>query len=409
MPHEAYIYTIAKHKNAGNDLHFNRSNDSWIKYFAVSQLKGIKVLELASVLAGPSVGQFFAELGAEVIKIENSRTGGDVTRTWKSAGEKTDDRSAYFCSVNWGKRSVALDLATPEGQHIAHRLAEKSDIIIASYKPGDAEKLHVDYKTLSAFNPGLIYGQITGYGSHNARVGYDAIIQAESGFMFMNGEPGGPSLKMPVALIDILAGHQLKEGLLLAMLEKVQTKKGRLVEVSLIQTAISSLANQASNWLVAKKLPRKQGSAHPNIAPYGDVFKTKDGQELLLAVGTDRQFSDLCAMLEVPGISQDSRYSNNTARVENRMSLNEILDARIRQYDSEVFMVKIHELKIPAGIIQSIDKVFEMPEARDLLVSDNGLTGVRTYVGMGHALLNLLPPPKLGEHTEEVIRMFSKK
>ena len=139
--------------------------------------------------------------------------------------------------------------------------------MIASYKPGDAEKLGVDYRTLSRQNPGLIYGQITGYGADNPRVGYDAIIQAESGFMFMNGEPGGRSLKMPVALMDILAGHHLKEGLLLALLDKLQTGKGKLVEVSLIQAAVASLANQASNYLVAGQIPRKQGSAHPNIAP----------------------------------------------------------------------------------------------------------------------------------------------
>ena len=149
----------------------------------MNQLKHLKVLELASVLAGPGVGQFFAELGADVIKVENFTTGGDITRTWKTSHEKTDDRSAYFCAVNWGKRSIAIDLTKKEGQQIIHELAAKSDIVIASYKPGDARKLNVDYETLSTLNPGLIYGQISGYGSHNPRVGYDAIIQAEAGFM----------------------------------------------------------------------------------------------------------------------------------------------------------------------------------------------------------------------------------
>lgn len=225
----------------------------------MNQLDGIKVLELASVLAGPGVGQFFAELGANVIKVENLRTGGDVTRTWKAAGEPTDDRSAYFCAVNWGKRSIALDLSKKEGQKIVHELARQADIVIASYKPGDPEKLGVDYKSLSSVNNGLIYGQITGYGAENPKVGYDAIVQAESGFMYMNGEPGGRSLKMPVALVDVLAGHHLKEGLLLAMLQRQQTGAGRLVEVSLIQAAISSLANQATNWLVGKKILESTG------------------------------------------------------------------------------------------------------------------------------------------------------
>ena len=153
--------------------------------------KNIKVLELASVLAGPSVGQFFAELGAEVIKVENSKTGGDVTRSWKSAGEKTDDRSAYFCSVNWGKKSIALDLSSPRDKDIVLKLAAISDIVIASYKPGDAEKLGVGYEQLKKLNPSVIYGQVSGYGSTDMRVGYDAVVQAEAGFMFMNGEPGG--------------------------------------------------------------------------------------------------------------------------------------------------------------------------------------------------------------------------
>ncbi|HKZ37881.1 MAG TPA: CoA transferase, partial [Chryseolinea sp.] len=203
----------------------------------------LKVLELASVLAGPSVGQFFAELGAEVIKVENIITAGDVTRTWRVTGEQTDDRSSYFCSVNWGKKSIAVNLNTPEGKKIIYALVKKSDIVIASFKPGDAAKLEVDYETLSALNPSLIYGQITGYGSGKPRVGYDAVIQAEAGFMFMNGEPGGPSLKMPVALMDILAAHHLKEGILLALLNKQRSGRGELVEVSLIQAAISSLAN----------------------------------------------------------------------------------------------------------------------------------------------------------------------
>jgi crotonobetainyl-CoA:carnitine CoA-transferase CaiB-like acyl-CoA transferase len=370
----------------------------------VSQFKDLRVLELASVLAGPSVGQFFAELGADVIKVENSKAGGDVTRTWKIAGEKTDDRSAYFCSVNWGKRSIALDLNTEHDKTIIHKLAARSHIVIASYKPGDAEKLGVDYKTLSQSNPGLIYGQITGYGSHNPRVGYDAIIQAEAGFMFMNGELGGPSLKMPVALMDVLAGHHLKEGLLLAMLEKVITGKGKLVEVSLIQAGVSSLVNQATNWLVANKLPQKHGSAHPNIAPYGDVFATSDLKELLLAVGNDRQFQDLCRILEISDLGSDDRFKTNALRVENRTALNMILTARISQYQSQDLIDRINLSKIPAALIQDLSMVFNMAEAQALVLSSFDQKGLRNYVGTGSEKLNLLPPPRLGEHTQEIIQ-----
>ena len=183
-------------------------------------------MELASVLAGPSVGQFFAELGAEVIKIENPATGGDVTRSWKSAGEDTDDRSAYFCSCNWGKKSVLIDLGDAGHRQKFYKLVETADIVIASYKPGDAEKLKVDYDSLSKINPRLVYGQITGYGLSDDRVGYDAVIQAESGFMDMNGYPQSDPLKLPVALIDVLAAHQLKEALLVALLNREKTGSG---------------------------------------------------------------------------------------------------------------------------------------------------------------------------------------
>jgi crotonobetainyl-CoA:carnitine CoA-transferase CaiB-like acyl-CoA transferase len=370
----------------------------------VNQIKGLKVVELASVLAGPSVGQFFAELGADVIKVENIRTGGDVTRGWKTAGEQTDDRSAYFCSVNWGKRSIALDLTLEESQRIVHKLALRSDMVIASYKPGDAEKLRVDYGTLSFLNPKLIYGQITGYGPNNPKVGYDAVIQAEAGFMFMSGYPEGPSMKMPVALIDILAGHHLKEGLLLAMIERAMTGKGKLVNVSLIQAAVSSLANQATNWLVANKLPKKQGSAHPNIAPYGDLFITRDDRELLLAVGNDRQFADLCRVLGLETLPADKRFHSNAARVENRHALNEILAKIIRRKGSMEIVRELDELKVPGGLIEDLRQVFERPEARQLIIEGNGLKGLRNFAVDIDPAVSLLPPPSLGQHTEEIIQ-----
>ncbi len=371
--------------------------------------KDIKVIELASVLAGPSVGQFFAELGADVIKIENLKTHGDVTRSWKGNGEQTDERSAYFCSVNWGKRSLAVDLTKKEGREIIHKLVTEADIVIASYKPGDSEKLQMDYGTLSKLNPKLIYGQITGYGSDNPRVGYDAIIQAEAGFMHMNGEHGGASLKMPVALIDVLAGHHLKEGVLLAMLQRQQTGTGGFVEVSLIQAAISSLVNQATNWLIAGKLPQKKGSAHPNIAPYGDVFTTKDGQEVLLAVGSDRQFVDLCELLKMSEIASEPEFSTNQSRVENRKELNLILQEKVSRLIADTIIGDLNKVKIPAGRIQNLEQVFKMDEATELLIHSADRIGVKSYVGSTGFTFNqgntshISPPPRLGEHTSEIL------
>ncbi len=382
-----------------------RRNLPIVSYFAkllAAMFKNVRVLELASVLAGPSVGQFFAELGAEVTKVENLKTGGDVTRTWKSAHEQTDDRSAYFCSVNWGKKSVAIDLTTPEGKQRVQRLAAQSDIIIASFKPGDAEKLGVAYVQLKEHHPALIYGQITGYGAHNPRVGYDAVLQAETGFMDLNGEKEGPPTKMPVALIDVLAAHHLKEGILLALLRRERTGEGSLVEVSLVQAALSSLVNQASNWLVGGQLPARQGSAHPNIAPYGDSFLTADGKRILLAVGSDRQFFDLCEVLNIPDTANQLAFASNHQRVQNRLQLCELLTAAMAQWNATDLLARLHALKVPCGLVQNVKEALAMPEADSLLLRRDGLTGIRTFVATGvvDAEQDLLPPPHFGQHNQ---------
>lgn len=371
----------------------------------------LKIVELASVLAGPSVGQFFAELGATVVKVENPRQGGDVTRTWKAAGEQTDDRSAYFCSANWGKQSIALDLTQAHDRQAADALLREADMVITSYKPGDAEKFGMDYATLSQRYPRLIYGQITGYGPTDPRVGYDAVLQAEAGFMYMNGEPGGPSLKMPVALVDVLAAHHLKEGLLLALLNRYRTGQGARVEVSLWHAAVSSLVNQATNWLVAGKLPQKQGSAHPNIAPYGDVYKTADGEEILVAVGSDRQFRDLCQVLDIAALADDPRYRDNTARVQNRLTLNSVLQAQIGLRTAQTLMMQINQWKIPAGFIHTLRQVFEVPAAQELLLREGTLAGVRNVAAtlsfVDRSAIRITAPPALGEHTREVLERLN--
>jgi crotonobetainyl-CoA:carnitine CoA-transferase CaiB-like acyl-CoA transferase len=324
----------------------------------------------------------------------------------------TDDRSAYFCSVNWGKKSIAVNLSTTEGKRIVHKLVAKSDIVIASYKPGDAEKLGVSYTQLKTINQQLIYGLITGYGSDNDRVGYDAVIQAESGFVDLNGEKNGEPLKMPVALIDILAAHHLKEGLLLALLTRERTGKGSCIEVSLLQAAISSLANQATNWLVANKLPVRQGSSHPNIAPYGESFITRDGKRILLAVGSDRQFFDLLEIVGLASMDRLAMFMTNPLRVKNRELLTELLAEAIRNYDAAILMSEINAKKIPAGIIQNIKEVFEMQAAKDLLLKSSDLMGVRNYVGMHSDQISftntLTPPPHFGEHTDEIINQLGQ-
>jgi len=376
-------------------------------------LKDIKVLELANVLAGPSVGVALAELGATVIKVENLITNGDVTRTWKLTTEdpKTDI-SGYFSCVNWGKKSIALDLNKPEGLDVVYRLVKFCDIVLVSYKPGDAEKLKVDYKTLMQHNKSIIYAHITGYGLKNMRAGYDAIIQAESGFTYMNGEPDGQPVKMPVALMDLLAGHQLKEAILLALLNRERKGEGAYIETSLIKAGVAALANQATNWLVGNKIPERMGSEHPNIVPYGKIFYTRDGKPLVLAVGSDKQFAELCSILGKPELAADERFATNFNRVKNRAACNEAVQSLIAQFDRDPLLAELEKRSVPAGGVYNMKEVFEIPEVQELVMdgkttSGMPIKGLRTVafsMGENAKPMKLQAPPHYGEHTVSVLK-----
>jgi crotonobetainyl-CoA:carnitine CoA-transferase CaiB-like acyl-CoA transferase len=327
----------------------------------------LKVIELAGVLAGPSVGLFFAELGANVIKIENPKTGGDVTRSWKLKSEdKTEKTSAYFWSVNTGKEILFLDLSNDKDLQSFYELIKTADIVISNYKLGDDIKLKVDYATLKTLNPKLIYASINGFGNNNPRTAYDLILQAESGFMFMNGEKNSSPLKMPVALIDVLAGHQLKEAILIALLNKYKTNKGSHITVSLFDTAVASLVNQATNWLIAHHLPTAQGSLHPNIAPYGEIFTTKDDHQITFAIGSDKQFKYLCEILNLD-LYTNSEFENNQQRVSNRIILFDILNSNIQNHNFENLFSECIKNDIPIGKIRNLKDVFELPEAQKLI------------------------------------------
>jgi len=374
--------------------------------------QGLKVIELAAVLAGPSVGQFWAELGAQVIKVENLSTGGDVTRSWHSTAEDpTQPISAYYSAANWGKQSILLDLKQPEGQAIVHQLVQKAHVVLASYKPGDAAKLAMDYNTLQALNPAIIYGEITGYGAHDPRAGFDAVIQAESGFMSMNGQPQGPSLKLPVPLMDVLAAHHLKEGLLVALLKQQLSGQGSHVSISLVQAALSSLANQATNHLVAGQTPGKMGSGHPNIVPYGNTFTTQDGQEVLIAVGNDAQFKRLAAIVGQPQWAQNPLYATNAARVQNRQSMLDLLQQAIGQQQATVLLQACKDQKVPAAPVQTVPQALQSPQAQGISLQDatqqwphQGLRQVAAQIAGFEASPHILPPMPPGSHTQQVLQ-----
>lgn len=347
--------------------------------------KDLKVIELASVLAGPAVGLFFAELGADVLKIENKKTGGDVTRTWRLASEDKDAPvSAYYCAINWNKEVLMLDLSTPAGKQQVYDLIKEADIVIANYKKTSAQKLGMDYATLKSINPTLIYANISGFGEDSERVAFDVVLQAESGFMYMNGQPESPPTKMPVALIDVLAAHQLKEGLLVALLQRYKTGKGAYVSVSLLEAAVASLANQATNWLMAKHIPQRMGSLHPNIAPYGELFESKDGKLLILSIGSDRQFEQLCRSLERTDLLEKAVYKSNVERVKNRLVLAEELRHAFSIFKAEDILKRCHENFVPIGLVRNMQEVFEQPKAAAMLLKEtiNGMptTRVKTAV-----------------------------
>jgi len=327
----------------------------------------LKVIELAGVLAGPSVGLFFAELGAKVIKIENPKIGGDVTRNWKLKTENpSSETSAYFWCVNANKEFLLIDLSVENELQMFYDLIKTADILITNFKLGDDIKFKVDYHTLKILNPSLIYASINGFGKTSPRTAYDLILQAESGFMSINGELNANPLKMPVALIDILAGHQLKEAVLIALLRKYKSGEGSYVTVSLFDTAISSLANQATNWLIAHHLPSAQGSLHPNIAPYGELFQTKDNHYITFAIGSDKQFKSLCQILDID-LKMHVAYETNQERVKHRESLFDVLHQRIKQIDFQLLFESCLQRDVPIGKIRNIQEVFELPDAQKLI------------------------------------------
>jgi crotonobetainyl-CoA:carnitine CoA-transferase CaiB-like acyl-CoA transferase len=340
--------------------------------------KDLKVVEIASVLAGPSVGMFFSELGAQVIKIENQKTNGDVTRSWKLPSEsKESNVSAYFCSVNYKKQHLFYDLSTPKDIAKVKALIFQADIVILNFKKGDDIKFGLDYKSLNKENPKLIYAIINGFGERSDRVAYDLILQAETGFMSMNGTPTSGPVKMPVALIDVLAGHQLKEGILVALYERQMSGKGKKVSVSLYDAAVGSLANQATNWLMAHHVAKPIGSKHPNIAPYGELFKTKDRKLITFAIGSDKQFVNLCKVLNLNYLLTDKRFTDNVSRVKNRTELENIITSKIKNYSSKELLPLLHQKFVPVAKINSIDEVFENEEAQKLILTEN-IDGVET-------------------------------
>lgn len=346
-------------------------------------LRDLLVIETATVLAGPSAGMFLAELGARVVKVEPPK--GDVTRAWKLPSEPAGNPlSAYFSSVNWGKEHVRLDLKDATDRERFDALVRDADILITNHMADDAVKLGLDHERLLALNPRLIHGHIKGFADQPDRPAYDVVLQAECGYVSMTGSGPGQFAKMPIALIDLLAAHQLKEGLLLALLRRERSGKGAFVEVSLEEAALAGLINQASNFLMAGAVARPIGTLHPNIAPYGEVLRCADDGRIILAVGSDAQFTALCAVIGSPALATDARFSSNSQRVRHRAALAEWLEPVFASHERDALLGRLLAAGVPSGAVRSIDEVLASPAARRMTL-DSTIDGQPTFRLSGNA------------------------
>ncbi|MBX9881813.1 MAG: CoA transferase [Sphingomonas sp.] len=363
-------------------------------------LSGLKIIELARILAGPWCGQLLADLGAEVIKVERPGAGDD-TRHWGPPfltgpqGENLD--AAYYHAANRGKRALAIDITSPEGQQQIRDLVKDADVVIENYKVGGLAKYGLDHASLSAINPRLITCSITGFGQSGPyahRAGYDFIIQGMGGIMSLTGEPDGAPQKSGIAYADIFTGVYSAVAILAALRQRDATGQGAHIDMALLDTQVAVLANQALNWMASGQVPHRMGNGHANLVPY-QAFACADG-ELIVAVGNDGQFAKLCGVLGLP-LAADPRFATNPARVENRAALIAALTAVIVTWRKADLYEALEQVGVPAGPINNVAEVFADPQvrARGLAITRDGLPGVASPIVIdGARMVSDLPSPR---------------
>ncbi|RPI06167.1 MAG: CoA transferase [Zetaproteobacteria bacterium] len=373
-------------------------------------LDGVRVLDLSRIIAGPFCSQILGDMGADVIKVEQPG-GGDETRTW--GPPFADGEAVYFFCVNRNKRSVTLNLKDSRGREILRELVKRSDILLENFKPGTLAKLGLGYETLRRANPRLIYCAISGFGRtgpYAERGGFDVIAQAVGGLMGITGEPDGPPVKVGVAMTDIATALYAHGAILAALYARERTGVGQRIDTSLLETQIAALINIASSYLNGGELPKKWGTAHTSIVPY-QAFRTEDGY-LILGGATDRLWVKLCEALELPSLARDPAYATNEQRVRHREDIVRLLEERLVTKTRAEWEAILAPTGVPCGAINRMDEVFSDPQVRHLdmvLEAIHPRTGpirmVRNPVTFSETPVDLRqPPPRLGEHTEEVLR-----
>ena len=388
-------------------------------------LAGLKVLDLSRILAGPTCTQLLGDLGAEVIKIENPKTGGDDTRTWGppyamgTDGQPTD-LAAYFMSANRNKLSVAADLAAEDGQALIRELAAQADVVIENFKPGGLVKYGLDAETLLAAHPGLVYCSISGFGQtgpNRDKPGYDLMAQGFGGIMSLTGEPEGEPMKVGVGIADVMCGMYACVGILAALRHRDATGEGQHLELALVDAQVAWLINEGVNYLTSGKAPVRRGNQHPNIVPY-QVFATADGY-VLVAVGNDTQYQRFCGFLGADHLATDDRFATNPGRVMNRDALIPMLEPLLAARTTDQVVAGLEAVKVPVGPVQTLDRVFASDQvaAREMKIEmprddvDGGRVGLignplkfsKTPVTYRHA------PPRFGQDTDAVIARLRGK
>jgi crotonobetainyl-CoA:carnitine CoA-transferase CaiB-like acyl-CoA transferase len=383
-------------------------------------LSKIKVLDLSRVLAGPWASQILADMGADVIKVERPGRGDD-TRSWgppflkDAAGQDTAD-GAYFMATNRGKRSITLDLQTAEGQALVKTLCLDADVVLENYKVGTLARLGLDYAALSRINPRLVYCSVTGFGQTGPRAAepaYDFLIQAMGGLMSVTGErddkPGGGPQKVGIPIVDLTTGVYAALGIVAALLRRMQTGRGEYIDVAMLDVQVGLLANQAMNFLLGNRVPRRTGTAHPNIQPQR-TFSCADG-DIVIVVGNDAQFATLCEVIGKPGLAQDARYATNGQRVKNQHSLDTVLEEIFAGQPRAHWLDLLKEAGVPAGSINTVPEVLDDPQVRHrgmLRHMPHPVAGsvpqVMNPLRFGDVQLQAdRAPPLLGEHTREIL------
>ena len=382
-------------------------------------LKGIKVVDLSRILAGPWASQMLADMGAEVIKVERPKKGDD-TRHWgppfiKPAENEQPAQAAYFHSANRNKQSIAIDITKPDGQQVIKDMIANADVLLENYKVGGLEKYGLSYQQVKAINPRLVYCSITGFGQNGPfahKAGYDAMIQGEGGLMSLTGQTDGEPMKVGVAVVDVMTGLYSANAILAALMARTHTEQGQHIDIALLDVQVATLANQAMNYLATDENPTRLGNGHPNIVPY-QTFATNDGS-LILAIGNDQQFNKFCQAANCPELASNILFQTNQARVENRTQLIPILASIIANNNTHYWVNTLEAIAVPCGPVNTLEQVFHHPQVQHRKMvkqvpDKNGklIKTVASPINLSDTPLQYKhAAPNIGEHSRQVLSQF---